>query len=36
MYFLTKDDELSEKYNAIWDRFSADIKKEFDREPVYN
>ena len=27
---------LLEKYNTIWDRVSADIKKEFHREPVYN
>ena len=30
MYFLTVDDDLLEKYNIIWDRISADIKKEFD------
>ena len=29
MYFLTKDDDLLEKYNTIWDKVSADIKKEF-------
>ena len=34
MYF--EDDDLLEKYNAIWDKVSADIKKEFDSEPVYN
>ena len=28
MYFLIKDDDLLEKYNAI--------KKEFDSKPVYN
>ena len=27
---------LLEKYNTIWDKVSADIKKEFDNEPVYN
>ena len=27
MYFLTEDDGLLEKYNTIWDKFSADIKK---------
>ena len=32
MYFLTEDDNLLEKYNAIWDKVSADIKKEFDSE----
>ena len=36
MYFLIEDDELLEKYNTIWDKVSADIKKEFDSEPVYN
>ena len=25
-----------EKYNTIWDKASAEIKKEFDSEPVYN
>ena len=36
IYFLIKDDDLSEKYNTIWNKVSADIKKEFDREPFYN
>ena len=27
MYFLIEDDELLEKYNTIWDKVSADIKK---------
>ena len=27
---------LLEKYNTIWDKFSADIKKEFDFETVYD
>ena len=36
MYFLIEDDELLEKCNAIWDKVSADIKKELDSEPVYN
>ena len=35
-YFLIEDDDLLEKYNTIWDKVSADIKKEFDSEPVYN
>ena len=26
MYFLTEDDGLSEKYNTIWDKVSADIQ----------
>ena len=25
--FLTEDDDLLNKYNTIWDQFSADIKK---------
>ena len=33
---MIEDDDLLEKYNIIWDKFSADIKKEFDSEPVYN
>ena len=36
IYFLFKDDGLLERYNAIWDKVSADIKREFDSEPVYN
>ena len=27
MYFLIEDDYLLEKYNAAWDKVSADIKK---------
>ena len=34
MYFLIKDDNLLEKYNTIWNKVSADMKKEFDSEPV--
>ena len=36
MYFLIEDDDLLEKYNTIWDKLSADIKKEFNSERVYN
>ena len=36
MYFLIKDDDLLEKYNTIWDKVSADMKKQFDSEPVQN
>ena len=36
MHFLIEDKDLSEKCNSIWDKISADIKKEFDSEPVYN
>ena len=35
MYFLIEDDNLLQKYNTIWDKFSADIKKEFHSELVY-
>ena len=34
-HFLIEDDDLLEKYNTIWDKFSVEIKKEFDKEPVY-
>ena len=34
--FLIKYDELLEKCDTIWDKVSADIKKELDSEPVYN
>ena len=36
MYFFIEVDQLLEKYNTIWDKVSADIKREFDSEPVYN
>ena len=36
MYFLIEDDNLFEKYNAIWYKVSADIKEEFDSKSVYN
>ena len=36
MFFLTENDDLLEQYNTIWDKVSADIKKEFDSEPVSN
>ena len=36
MYFLIEDDSLLEKYNTIWDKISADIKKEFHSDPVYS
>ena len=36
IYFLIEDDDLLQKYNATWDKVHADIKKEFDRELVYN
>ena len=36
MYFLIEDDDLLEKCNTIWDKVSADIKREFYSKPVYN
>ena len=27
MHFVIEDDNLLEKYNTIWDKFRADIKK---------
>ena len=36
IYFLIENEDLLEKYNTIWDKVSADIKKEFDSEHVYN
>ena len=34
MYFFME--YLLKKYKTIWDKFSADIKKEFDSKPAYN
>ena len=36
MYFLIEDDDLLKKHSTIWDKVRADIKKEFESEPVYN
>ena len=36
MYFFIEADDLLEKYNTIWYKVSADIKKEFDSKSVYN
>ena len=36
MYFLIGDDDLLEKYNTIWDKVTADIKKDFDSESAYS
>ena len=33
---MLEDDNLLKKYNTIQDKASADIKKNFDSEPVYN
>ena len=36
MHFFIEADELSEKYNTIWDKVSGDIRIEFDSKPAYN
>ena len=36
MLTAINNDDLLEKYSTIWDKASADIKKEFDSEPLYN
>ena len=36
MHFLIEDDDLLEKYNTIWNKFSVGIKKELDIGPVCN
>ena len=36
MYFMIEDDDLLGKYNTIWYKVSAYIKKEFYSGPVYN
>ena len=36
MYFFIENDPLLEKYNAVWEKVTSDIKKEFESEPVYN
>ena len=36
IYFVIEDENLLEKYNTIQDKVSADVKKEFDSDPVYN
>ena len=33
--FFIEDDDLLEKSNIIWDKISANIKKEFDSKLVY-
>ena len=35
MYLFIEDDDFLKKYNTIRNKVSADIKKEFDNEPVY-
>ena len=36
MYFLIEEDDLFGKCNTFWGKVRADVKKEFDNEPVYN
>ena len=36
IYFLIEDDDLLEKYNTIWDKVSADMRKEFESAGLYN
>ena len=36
MQFLFEDSDLLEKQNTVWNKTSADTKKEFDSKPVYN
>ena len=33
---MFEDNDFLERYNTTWDKVSADVKKEFDNEPVYN
>ena len=32
MYFFIEDNDFLQKYRTIWDKVSADIKKEFDSD----
>ena len=36
MYFSIEDDNVPGKYNTMWNKIIADIRKKFDSEPVYN
>ena len=36
VFLLIEEDDLLEKCDTIWDKVSANIKGEFDNEPVYN
>ena len=36
MYFLIENGDLLENYNTIWDKISANIKKEFDHNLAEN
>ena len=36
MYFVIEDDDFFKQYNTIWDKVSADTKKEFDSQLACN
>ena len=36
IFCLVQDENLSKKYNKIWEKISSIIKKGFDGEPVFN
>ena len=36
MSFLIEDEELSRRYDDIWNKFSNGMKKELDSELLYN
>ena len=36
MHFFIENDDLLEKYNTIWNKVSADVRKQFDSELVFN
>ena len=35
-FFFDWNDNLLKEYNTIWDKISADIKREFDSKPICN
>ena len=35
-YYLIGNNDLLEKYKTVWDKVTADIKKEFDSKLAYN
>ena len=34
--FFIEDEDLLEKYNAVWDEANADIKKKISSKPAFN
>ena len=36
MCFLIEDDDVLKKFNTIWDKVTADIKRKVETEHVYN